>query len=76
MTATPARTAQPAPATARVRLGAIALVRSKLALPVALYLFAVAIGFVAAASIVFPTNEASAYCVGGTQPGRRPRADH
>ena len=63
MTATPARTAQPAPVTARVRLGAIALVRSELALPVALYLFAVAIGFVAAASIVFPTNEASAYYV-------------
>jgi hypothetical protein len=64
MTATPAPAAQPtAPATARVHQPAIALVRSTLAIPVALYLFAAAVGFVAAASIVFPTNEASAYYV-------------
>ena len=63
MTATPVPAAQPASATASVRRPAIALVRSELALPVALYLFAVAVGFVAAASIVFPTNEASAYYV-------------
>ena len=63
MTAAPAPAAQPARATARVRQPAIALVRSELAIPVALYLFAAVVGFVAAASIVFPTNEASAYYV-------------
>jgi dolichyl-phosphate-mannose-protein mannosyltransferase len=63
MTATPAPATQPARSTARIRQPAIALVRSELAVPVGLYLFAVAVGFVAAASIVFPTNEASAYYV-------------
>ena len=63
MTATPAPTARSAPATARLHQPAITLIRSTMAIPVALYLFAAAVGFVAAASITFPTNEASAYYV-------------
>jgi len=63
MTATPTPAAQPARPAARVGQPAITLIRSTLAIPVALYLFAAAVGLVAAASIVFPTNEASAYYV-------------
>jgi 4-amino-4-deoxy-L-arabinose transferase-like glycosyltransferase len=63
MTATPAPASQPASARTGVRQPAIALVRSTLAVPFALYLFAVGAGLAAAVVVTFPTNEASAYYV-------------
>ena len=63
MTATPTPASRPASVSARVRHPAVALARSTLAVPLALYVFAVGVGLLAAVTVVFPTNEASAYYV-------------
>ena len=60
MTATPTSVSPTSVAT-RTMQPAVVLVRSSLAVPFALYLFAVAVGLAAAVTVVFPTNEGSAY---------------
>lgn len=63
MTATPTPASHPASVGARAGHPAVLLVRSTLAVPFALYLFAAAVGLLAAVTVIFPTNEASAYYV-------------